>query len=162
MSKANPGQKIFLTGREGFSPRPVLVPALAKKIPLSFNPFCLPFTYLPISLPLLACHDFPWPSLAFFDPNDPLGMPGHYPVCPGITHICPFGLTLLFLDRFWKFQKFWRRQFFQNSIQRGGPFYAKVKKSNFFCSKSYFFTWIWIINVINFQLRYKTCLTTSF
>ena len=28
-------------------------------------------------------------------------MPGHYPVCPGM---CPFGLTLLFMGRFWKFQ----------------------------------------------------------
>ena len=28
-------------------------------------------------------------------------MPGHYPVRPGM---CPFGLTLLFMGRFWKFQ----------------------------------------------------------
>ena len=39
---------------------------------------------------------------AFFYPNDPLDMPGHYPVCPCITHICPFELTLLFMGRFWK------------------------------------------------------------
>ena len=36
--------------------------------------------------------------LAFFYPNGPLGMPGHYPVCPGMTHMCPFGLTLLFMS----------------------------------------------------------------
>ena len=35
-------------------------------------------------------------NLAFFYLNGPLGT-GHYPVCPGI---CPFGLTLLFMDRF--------------------------------------------------------------
>ena len=66
---------------------------------------------------------------------------------------------------FWKFQKFLRRQFFQNSIQRG-TILCKIQKVEkfkfFFVPNPIFSAWIWIINVLNFQLRYQTCLTTSF
>ena len=70
-----------------------------------------------------------------------------------------------FWKLFWKFQKFWRRQFFQNSIQRGDHSMQKSKSRKsqiFFVPNPIFSTWIWIINVLNFQLRYQTCLTTSF
>ena len=47
-----------------------------------------------------------------------------------------------FWKLFWKFQKFWRRQFFQNSIQRGDHSMQKSKSRKsliLFCSKSPFF-----------------------
>ena len=59
-----------------------------------------------------------------------------------------------FMSFFWKFQKFSRWKFFLKLIQRGGPFYKKIKriKKALFLCKSYFF----YLNINS------TCLQLSF
>ena len=70
-----------------------------------------------------------------------------------------------FLIFFLKISKILAWTIFSDFDPKGGPFYARIKKSKksiFFVPNPILWAWIWIIHVLNFHLRYQTCHVTKF
>ena len=95
--------------------------------------------------------------------DDPSWLLGEYPKWAHISWLCFIQHSIgpieaIFQKNFWKFWKIVNKMFFILT-PKGPPFGTKIeklKKIDFFKENQIFYTWIWILHILSFLLRYIT------
>ena len=95
--------------------------------------------------------------------DDPLSLLDGCPKWPHISWLCFIQHSLgpieaIFKKYFWKFWKIEKKEIYFPT-PKGPPFGKKIEKLKkiwFFQKNQSFYTWIWILHVLSFLLRYIT------